>query len=100
MWFQHRWNTPYTPQEEEKQPDENKKVILSVLAGIVIAGAIIAWLMLSGDKPITVKPGDGVTAQINASLKNSMVKREKDGKKLWEFTVEEVVNDKAKTQPI
>lgn len=53
---------------------KNKKVILSVLAGIVIAGAIIAWLMLSGDKPITVKPGDGVTAQINASLKNSMVK--------------------------
>ena len=75
---------------------KNKKVILSVLAGIVIAGAIIAWLMLSGDKPITVKPGDGVTAQINASLKNSMVKREKDGKKLWEFTVEEVVNDKVK----
>ena len=22
LWFQHRWNTPYTPQEEEKQPDE------------------------------------------------------------------------------
>lgn len=74
---------------------KNKKVILSVLAGIVIASAIIAWLMLSGDKPITVKPGDGVTAQINASLKNSMVKREKDGKKLWEFTVAEVINDKA-----
>ena len=74
---------------------KNKKVILSVLAGIVIAGAIIAWLMLSGDKPITVKAGDGVTAQINASLKNSMVKREKDGKKLWEFTVAEVINDKA-----
>lgn len=33
---------------------KNKKVVLSVLAGIVIAGAIIAWLMLSGDKPITV----------------------------------------------
>ena len=59
---------------------KNKKVILSVLAGIVIASAIIAWLMLSGDKPITVKPGDGVTAQINASLKNSMVKRERMAK--------------------
>ena len=22
LWFQHRWNTPYTPPEEEKQPDE------------------------------------------------------------------------------
>lgn len=58
---------------------KNKKVILSVLAGIVIAGAIIAWLMLSGDKPITVKPGDGVTAQINASLKTVWLKG-KDGK--------------------
>lgn len=53
---------------------KNKKVILSVLAGIVIASAIIAWLMLSGDKPITVKPGDGVTAQINASLKTVWLK--------------------------
>ena len=61
---------------------KNKKVILSVLAGIVIASAIIAWLMLSGDKPITVKPGDGVTAQINAYLKKQYrVKREKDGQK-------------------
>ena len=31
---------------------KNKKVILSVLAGIVIASAIIAWLMLSGDKHV------------------------------------------------
>ena len=22
LWFQHRWNTPYTPPEEEKQADE------------------------------------------------------------------------------
>mgnify|MGYP002672748090 FL=1 len=22
LWFQHRWNTPYTPPEEEEQPDE------------------------------------------------------------------------------
>lgn len=77
---------------------KNKKLILSIIAGLVIAGGIIAWLMLSGDKPVTIKPGDGVSAQINASLKNSVVKREKDGKPLWEFTVEEVVNDKAKNE--
>ena len=41
---------------------KNNKVILSVVAGIAIAGGIIAWLMLGGDKPITIKPGDGVTA--------------------------------------
>ena len=75
---------------------KDKKVILSVLAGLVVAGAVIAWLLLGGDKPVTIKPGDGVTAQINASLKNSVLQREKDGKKLWVFTVEEVVNDKAK----
>ena len=77
---------------------KNKKVILSIIAGVVIAGGIIAWLMLSGDKPVTIKPGDGITAQVNASLKNSVVKREQDGKLLWEFTVDEVINDKAKNQ--
>lgn len=74
----------------------NKKGLLAILVGLVIAGGIIAWLMLGGNKPITLKPGNGVTAQVNASLKNSVLQREKDGKKLWEFTVEEVVNDKEK----
>ncbi len=73
---------------------KNKKMVLSVLVCLVIAGGIIAWLMLGGNKPVNVAPG--VTAQVNASLKNTVLKREQDGKKLWEFTVEEVVNDKAK----
>ena len=73
----------------------NKKVILSIEAGIVVAGSLIAWLMLGGDKPVNVNLGKGVSAQLNASLKNSVLQREKDGKKLWEFTVAEVINDKA-----
>ena len=73
----------------------NKKVILSIAAGIVVAGSLIAWLMLGGDKPVNVNLGKGVSAQLNASLKNSVLQREKDGKKLWEFTVAEVINDKA-----
>ena len=73
----------------------NKKVILSIAAGIVVAGCLIAWLMFSGDKPVNVPLGNGVSAQLNASLKNSVLQREKDGKKLWEFTVAEVINDKA-----
>lgn len=73
----------------------NKKVILSIAAGIVVAGSLIAWLMLGGDKPVDVNLGKGVSAQLNASLKNSVLQREKDGKKLWEFTVAEVINDKA-----
>ena len=72
----------------------NKKVILSIAAGIVVAGSLIAWLMLGGDKPVNVNLGKGVSAQLNASLKNSVLQREKDGKKLWEFTVAEVINDK------
>ena len=75
---------------------ENKKILLSVAAGIVIACAVIAWLMLGGEKPVNVNIGKGVSAQLNASLKNSVLQREKDGKKLWEFTVEEVINDKQK----
>lgn len=73
---------------------QNKKGLLAIGAGIVIAGAIIAWLMLGGSAPVNVNLGNGVNAQLNASLKNSVLHREKDGKKLWEFTVEEVVNDK------
>ena len=73
----------------------NKKVILSIAAGIVVAGSLIAWLMLGGDKPVNVNLGKGVSAQLNASLKNSVLQREKDGKKLLEFTVAEVINDKA-----
>ena len=73
----------------------NKKVILSIAAGIVVAGSLIAWLMLGGDKPVNVNLGKGVSAQLNASLKNSVLQREKDGQKLWEFTVAEVINDKA-----
>ena len=71
------------------------KVIMAIVAGLVVAGALIAWLMLGGDKPVNVNLGKGVSAQLNASLKNSVLQREKDGKKLWEFTVAEVINDKA-----
>lgn len=73
---------------------KNKKIILSIVAGVFIAGALIAWLMLGGDKPVNVDLGNGVNAQLNASLKNSVLHRERDGKKLWEFTVEEAVNDR------
>lgn len=79
---------------------KNNKVIMAIAAGIVIAGAIIAWLMLSGDKPTNVNLGKGVKAQINASLKNSVIKREKDGKPLWEFTVAEVINLKQNNKAI
>lgn len=74
---------------------KNNKVLLSIVGGIVIAGALIAWLMLGGEKPVNVNLGNGVSAQLNPSLKDSVLHREKDGKLLWEFTVAEVVNDRS-----
>ena len=55
---------------------KNKTTILSIVAGIVVAGCLIAWLMLSGDKPVNVPLGNGESAQLNASLKNCVLKRE------------------------
>ena len=73
----------------------NKKVILAILAGVAITAAIITWLMF-GDKPVKVETGNGISAQINATLKNTVVKREQAGKILWEFKVGELENDHVK----
>lgn len=73
----------------------NRKVILAILAGVAITAAIIAWLVF-GSKPVEVETGNGVSAQINATLKNTVVKREQDGRLLWEFKVGELENDHIK----
>ena len=72
----------------------NKNVILTILGGICMAAAIICWLVFGGTAPKNVELGDGVKAKFNASLKNSVIQREKDGQKLWEFTIGEIINDK------
>ena len=78
----------------------NKKVILTILGGIAFAAAIICWLVFGGTAPRNIELGDGVKAKFNASLKDSVIQREKDGKKLWEFTVGEIINDKITKQAI
>lgn len=75
---------------------KNKKIILSVAAALVIAAGVIGWLLLGGDKPVNVKLPGGVNAKLNASLKNSVLTREQDGRKLWEFNVAEALNDRQK----
>ena len=60
----------------------NKNVILAVLGGLAVAGAIICWLVFGGSAPKNVELGEGVKAKFNASLKNSVIQREKDGKKM------------------
>lgn len=73
----------------------NKNVILAIAAGIAITAAIIAWLVF-GSSPVNVETGNGVSAQVNATLKNTVVKREQDGRLLWEFKVGELENDRIK----
>lgn len=72
----------------------NKNVIYTILGGLAIAAAIISWLVFGGTAPKNVELGDGVKAKFNASLKDSIIQREKDGKKMWEFTIGEIINDK------
>ena len=72
----------------------NKKVLAAICGGLVVAGGIISWLLYGGDVVTNVELGNDIKGKINASLKDSVVQREKDGIKLWEFKVGELVNDK------
>ena len=78
----------------------NKKVILTILGGVAFAAAVICWLVFGGSAPKNIELGEGVKAKFNASLKDSVIQREKDGKKMWEFTVGEIINDKITKQAI
>ena len=75
---------------------QNNKTITAIAGGLLVAAAVVGWLFFGGDKPVKIEPGNGVSGQINASLKNSVLQREQDGKLLWKFTVDEVVNDRQK----
>ncbi len=79
---------------------KHKQVILAMGCGLAVSAAIIAWLVLGGSTPMNVELGNGVTAQVNATMKNSIISREKDGKKLWEFTIGEAINDAAKKRTL
>ncbi len=79
---------------------KNNKLVLAMIACVVIAAGIIGWLYFGGDKPVNVDAGKGVTVKTNAAMKNSVLKREENGRVLWEFTVEEVENDNQKKTAI
>ncbi len=73
-----------------------KTVITSIIAALVIAAAILAWLMFGGSAPenIVVKENAG---DVKATVTNSVFNRDRDGKKIWEFTVAEAVEEGNKT---
>lgn len=70
-----------------------KKVWLYIGLAIAIAAGVISWLMFGGKRPIEVDLNRGISAKFNATLKDTEVRREKDGKVLWEFQVAEVEKD-------
>ena len=72
----------------------NKKAVAAICGGIIVAGGIISWLLYGGEVSTNVDLGNDIKGKINASLKDSVIQREKNGVKLWEFKVGEVVNDK------
>lgn len=76
----------------------NKQTVLGVAAGIVIAAGVISWLFFGGSVPGREEPGTSVQAAVNATMKNSVVSREQNGRKLWEFHVDEVENIKDKNE--
>lgn len=67
---------------------------------LVLAGLIIAWLMFGGKSPMQVALDNGVKARFSATLKDSDIQREKDGKLLWKFHVKEAVNDQVERKTI
>lgn len=70
-----------------------------IVAALVIAGGIIAWLMLGGEAPSNIPPPQE-TSMSNAKVRNSTLAREVDGKKVWEFTVEEVEQIKSSGEAV
>ncbi len=59
-----------------------------MLAGCVAAlGLVVCWLIFGSKMPVKVPVGKDIT--IGANMKNTVISREQDGKKIWEFLVEE-----------
>lgn len=78
----------------------NKKALMFVSGGILIAGGIITWLF-NGELPsANISNGKGVNVKVNATMKDTVVNREKDGVKLWEFTVGELEQDRHNNKAI
>lgn len=69
------------------------KVFFAIGGALIIAASIIAWLMFGGVGPVKVVLDNGIKAKFSATLKDTEISREKDGKKLWLFKVNEVIND-------
>lgn len=74
------------------------KGLLLIAGGIAVAAVIIAWLMFGGEAP---KDPDNIASNVvNAVIKNTTVSREQDGRKLWEFSVDELESISGKGEAV
>ena len=64
------------------------KGLLFIAGGVAVAAAIIGWLMFGGEAP--KNPENLASNVASAIVRNTTVNREQDGKKLWEFSVEQL----------
>lgn len=64
------------------------KGLLLIAGGVAVAAAIIGWLMFGGEAP--KNPENLASNVASAIVRNTTVNREQDGKKLWEFSVEQL----------
>ncbi|HIU63838.1 MAG TPA: LPS export ABC transporter periplasmic protein LptC [Candidatus Avacidaminococcus intestinavium] len=73
---------------------KNKKIWQAVLAGLVLLAAVFFWLLNSGTPGVSV----GITpteSGLNAKIKNSSLKEERDGKLVWELKIGEMEYNKS-----
>ena len=68
---------------------KNKKLILTIAAGLLLLGAVFLWLFNSGAPKQETKPADESGAE-NVKVLNSTLKEERDGKLVWELQIGEM----------
>lgn len=66
---------------------KNKGFYLMLLGCIAALGVVVCWLIFGGKDPAKVPVGKNTF--VGANMKNTVISREEDGKKAWEFLVEE-----------
>lgn len=70
---------------------KNKGFYLMLAGCIACLGALVCWLIFGGKAPVKVPVGNNII--VTANMKNTVISREQEGKKLWEFLIEEAIQD-------
>lgn len=83
-----------------KFPKINMFVVGGIVGALLIATSIITWLMFGGMGPIEVVMDNGIKAKFAATLKNTEISREKNGKVAWYFKIDEVIKDQVSDKTI